>query len=282
MRLRSTTIGTFASLAALTAVLTGCPKEEAAGGPMTQAEAREAMEESTVESQAAALTTNSVEISTNFTIGKAVKEAASELKTFIETQLPCAEIVLADATLTVTYGAKPGNCTYRGHAFTGQHIVKVERNEDEVVVDHEWKDLSNGVVKVTGTAHVTWDFDDKTRHVQHDLTWTRLSDGRTGRGQGDRLQKPLAGGVAEGIQVDGSRSWTGTKGKWDLAIEGVQMRWADPVPQAGSYRLASPKGRSLVMSFSRVDEDTIAVTVKNDTKEFTFNVNSIGGVAEKS
>ena len=280
--MRPTTIGSFASLVALAAVLTGCPKEEAAGGPMTQAEAREAMEESTVESQAAALTTNSVEISTNFTIGKAVKEAAGELKTFIETQLPCAEIVLADATLTVTYGAKPGNCTYRGHKFTGQHIVKVEKNEDEIVVDHEWKDLSNGVVKVSGTAHVTWDFDDKTRHVQHDLTWTRLSDGRTGRGQGDRTQKPLAGGVSEGIQVDGSRSWTGSKGKWDLAIEGVQMRWADPVPQAGSYRLASPKGRSLVMSFSRVDEDTIAVTVKNDTKEFTFNVNSIGSVAEKS
>lgn len=36
------------------------------------------------------------------------------------------------------------------------------------------------------------------------------------------------------------------------------------------------------MSFARVDEDTIAVTVKNDTKEFTFNVNSIGGVANGS
>ncbi len=279
--MRVTTLGTVVLVSVLSAFLAGCPKEQA-DGPMTQSEAREALEESTVESQASALTTNTVEISTNFTIGKAVKDAAGELKTFIQTQLPCADIALADATLTVTYGAKPGNCTYRGNTYSGQHIVKVEKNEDEIVVDHEWKDLSNGKVKVSGTAHVTWDFDDKTRHVTHDLTWTRIADGRIGRGQGDITQRPLEGGVAEGIQIDGSRAWTGPRGKWDLAVQGVQVRWVDPVPQAGTYRLASPKGRSLQISFARVDEDTIAVTLKNDTKEFTFNVSSIGGVKDQS
>lgn len=272
----------FAIATAFVAVLAGCPKDKASSEPMTQGEAREALEESTVESQASALTTNTVEISTNFTIGKAVGEAAGEIKTFIQTQLPCAEITLADATLTVTYGAKPGVCTYRGHKFSGQHIVKVAKNDDDIIVDHEWKELSNGIVKVTGTAHVTWSFDDKTRRVEHDLTWTRISDGRTGRGTGDRIQKPLAGGITEGIQVDGSRTWTGSKGKWDLTIEGVQMRWVDPVPQAGTYRLASPQGRSLQLSFTRIDADTIEVKLKNDTKEFKFNVNSVGSVADKS
>lgn len=42
-------------------VLAGCPKEKA-DGPMTQAEARESLDESTLDSQAAALTTSSVEI----------------------------------------------------------------------------------------------------------------------------------------------------------------------------------------------------------------------------
>lgn len=279
MRLHS-----FASLAlaaAFTTVLAGCPKDKA-DGPMSQSEAREAIDESTIDSQASALTTNSVEISTNFTMGKAVGEAAAELKTFIETQLPCADIALADATLTVTYGAKPGNCVYRGQKFSGQHIVKVAKNEDEIVVDHEWKDLSNGVVKVTGTAHVTWDFGDQTRRVEHELTWTRLADGRTGTGTGDRTQRPLAGGVAEGIQIDGTRSWQGAKGKWDLTIEGVQVRWADPVPQAGSYRLASPQNRSLSLAFSRVDDDTIEVKVSSGERSFSFNVSSTGGVADKS
>lgn len=282
--MRRPTILNLTAALSLTAFLTGCPKDKAADdsdGPMTQGEATEALEESKAESEASALTTNTVEISTNFTIGKAVKEAAGELKNFIETQLPCAEITLAEAKLTIKYGAKPGNCTYRGNKFSGEHSVTVDKNEDEIVVDHEWKDLSNGKVKVNGTAHVTWNFDEKSRHVVHKATWTRLADGRTGTGEGDITMTALPGGVTEGIAIDGSRTWTGPKGKWDLAVQGVQMRWVDPVPQAGTYRLASPKNRSLELSFARVDADTIAVTLKNDTKSFTFNVNSLGAVAQK-
>lgn len=271
----------FLVASSFVAVLAGCPKDKA-DGPMTQGEAAEALEESTLSSQAAALTTSSIEVGTTFTIGKAVKDAAAELRTFIETQLPCAEITLADATLTVEYGKKAGNCTYKGHTFTGTHAIKVAKNDDAIEVDHEWKDLSNGVVKVTGTAQVTWDVGDQTRHVVHDLTWTRLRDGRTGRGTGDRTQRPLAGGLAEGIQVDGDRSWTGSAGRWDLVIEGVQMRWQDPVPQAGTYRLASPKGRSLALSFTRIDEDSIQVSLSSGDKEFKFVVNALGDVNGES
>lgn len=267
----------------LALVLTACPKAKDES-PMTSAEALDALNESNVSSQAAALTSSSVEISTNFTIGKAVGEAARELRTFIGSQLPCAEITLADATLTIKYGAKPGNCTYNGHTFSGTHSITVSKNDDaQVLVDHTWTDLSNGIVKVSGTAHVTWDLDDKYREVQHDLTWTRIADGRTGHGKGDRKQTPLAGGLAEGIQVDGSRSWEGNAGKWDLAIEGVQMRWTDPVPQAGTYRLATPKNRSISLSFSRVDASTIQVTVSNGDKSFKFNVRGAAAqVDEKS
>lgn len=271
----------IAVASSMVAFLAGCPKQKDEG-PMTQAEAKAALEESTVDSQAAALTTSSVEIGTNFTIGKGVKEAAAELRDFVQSQLACAEITLVDAKLTVVYGAKPGNCTWKGHTITGSHVMTVAKTDGSIEVDHEWKDLSNGVVKVSGSAQVTWDFDAKTRHVEHDLTWTRLRDGKTGRGTGDRTQQPLAGGVAEGIQVDGNRTWTGSAGRWDLAIEGVQMRWEDPVPQAGSWRLVSPKGRSLTVSFSRVDEDSIEVTLKNDTKEFKFVVSSIGDVDDAS
>lgn len=279
--MRAISIATASCLALL---LTACPKDKAADtSPMTVGDAREALEESTVESQATALTTSSVEISTSFTIGKGVQDAAAEVRTFIGTQLPCAEIALADATLTVTYGAKAGNCVYKGHTFSGKHTIKVSKNDEaQVLVDHTWTDLSNGVVKVTGSAHVTWDIDDKYRKVEHDLTWTRIKDGRTGRGTGDRTQKALPGGLKEGIQVDGSRTWTGKAGRWDLAIEGVQMRWADPVPQAGTYRVASPKGRSLELSFKRVDEDTIEVTLSSGGRSFRFNVNSIGAVADKA
>lgn len=264
---------------AAVACLGGCPRDKEE--PMTQAEAREAIDQSTVDSQAASLTTSSIEISTSFTIGKAVKESAAELSTFITSHLPCAEVSVAEATLSVTYGAKPGDCTYRGHEFTGQHTIAITKNEDVVEVDHTWKDLSNGLVKVSGTAHVEWDGGAKERRVDHELTWTRLSDGKTGKGSGSRTQKALSGGLDEGIQVDGDRSWNGSGGTWNLAIESVQMRWADPVPQAGTYRLASPKNRSLSLSFSRVDADTIEVNVSNGNRSFKFNVNATGAVADK-
>jgi hypothetical protein len=217
-----------------------------------------------------------IEISTNFTIGQAVEAAAEELGNFIVSQLPCAEITLDGATLTVEYGALPGNCTYRGHEYSGTHTITVQRNDDgDVQVDHEWIELSNGVVSVSGTANVTWSFVNGTRHVVHELIWTRLKDGRTGTGSGDRVQSVLEGGLAEGIQIDGSRTWEGDSGRWDLAINSVQVRWVDPVPQSGTYSLATPFKKTVSMTFERLDEDTIEVTLKSGDKEFKIKVNSI-------
>jgi hypothetical protein len=256
---------------ALGLVLTACPKEDST--PMTGAEAGEALTESNTASQASALQSSSIEITTNFTIGKAVQDAAGEIKSFLAAELPCADVTLQDATLTVKYGAKPGNCTYHGHTFTGSHSIHVSKNEqNEVLVDHTWTDLSNGIVKVNGTAHVTWDFSEKFRHVVYDTTWTRLSDGRTGRGTGDVTQTPLAGGLAEGIQIDGTRHWEGASGKWDLTIQSVQVRWEDAVPQAGQYILATPKNRSITLGFTRVDGNTIEVELSSGDKSFKFDV----------
>lgn len=255
-------------------LLCGCPKEDE---ELTAAEASDAMAESTVSSQASALTTSSVQISTSFTLGQGAAQAANEIRLFIQSQLACANVELAGSTLSVTYGAKPGNCTYKGHTFSGRHSITVTKNEDnQVIVDHEWTDLSNGVVKLNGTAHVTWDFDDAFRNVTHDVTWTRLVDGRTGHGTGDRTQRPLAGGLAEGIADDGTVSWEGKAGKWDLAIDQVEWRWQDPVPQTGSYKLVTPKDKHLTLSFSRVDDDKIHVTVTNGKRSFGFDVNRIG------
>jgi len=259
-------------------VLTGCPKDREE--PLTLGEATAALEQASDAGQAEGLTAASVDISTNFTIGQAVKDGAAELETFIGTQLPCAEVTLEDATLTVVYGAKPGMCTYRGHTFRGTHAIRIERNEDaQVAVHHEWTDFSNGVVTLDGTAEVTWNLNDKTRRVQHESHWTNLESGRTGTGSGDRLQSVLAGGISEGIQVDGARAWDGDKGHWDLAIDGVQMRWTDPVPQAGSYTLTTPFEKTVSMSFSRVDDDTIKVTVTGPKREFTFDVSKLGVIA---
>jgi hypothetical protein len=265
----------FTSIAlVLPLLLTACPRNRGANDePLSQQEAQLALEEASAASGAEALMAANVEFTTNFTIGEAVREAAEELRDFIRTQLPCADVALHDATLSIEYGVNGGNCQYRGQTFSGGSSVRVERNsDDQVIVHHEWTDLSNGVVMLNGTADVTWDFAAKERHVVHQSEWTHLASGRTGVGEGDRVQRALEGGVVEGISVDGSRSWTGSAGHWDLAIEGVEMRWSDPVPQAGSYTLVTPKDKALSLSFERVDEDTIAVTVAGPKRSFTFDV----------
>ncbi len=264
---------------ALPLALAGCPKQN--NKPLTVSQARQALDEASVAAQAEALTSNEVEITTNFTIGDAVQTAAQNLRDFITSQLPCAAITLNNATLSIQYGANPGNCTYRGQTFSGKTSVTIVRNDSgDVEVKHHWDGFSNGKVSVTGDATVTWSLTDKTRHVVHTVTWTRVSDGLTATGSGDRTQKPLSGGITEGFQVDGSRSWNGPSGQWDLAIDGVQMRWVDPVPQAGSYTLGTPFNKSLGLSFSRVDSNTIEVTVTNGNRSFHFKVTEAGSVSQ--
>lgn len=240
---------------------------------LTRGEAAAALEEAGISAQAQALTSSSVEITTNFTIGMAVENAAAELRTFIETQLPCAEVTLSGSTLTTVYGARPGTCTYRGQTYAGTHTVTIMRNQmDDVVVGHTWTALHNDKVEVTGTAMVTWSFANRTRHVVHELTWTRLADGRQGVGSGDRLQSALPEGILVGFQEDGTHTWEGESGTWQLDVNDVQMRWIDAIPQAGSYVLETPDHKTLTLVFERVDATKIRATISSGAKEFSIDV----------
>jgi hypothetical protein len=260
------------ALLSLLLVALGCKVEH-----LTSEEARETLEESSIASQAEALTAASVEISTDFTIGQAVERAAEEIRGFVGSQLPCAEITLANATLTIEYGARAGNCVYRGHTFSGRHVIAVESNEErDVIVQHTWDALSNGRVSVTGEATVTWSREDRSRHIVHELTWTRLSDGKSGVGTGNRTQTALAGGITEGIEIDGTRAFETERGRWELDIDHVQMRWIDPVPQSGAYELETPFDKTVRMTFERIDEDSIGVTVSSGDRSIALQINKLG------
>jgi len=256
-----------AALAAATAL--GCQA-------LTRAEASAALEEAGLAAEAEALTSGSVEIGTRFTIGMAVEDAAMELSSFIQSQLPCAAITVEGATLSIEYGANPGSCVYNGREYGGVHTISVMRNAmDDVVVSHRWDDFHDDRVTVSGSAMVTWSFDDATRHVVHELTWTRLSDGRSATGSGDRTQRALEGGLFEGFGVDGTRAWEGESGTWTLAIDGVEMRWVDPVPQAGTYTLTTPEAKTLSLGFTRADASTITVTVSSGARSYDFDVTTL-------
>lgn len=264
----------------LPVLLTACPRDKNEQA-LTAAEALQSLEESTLESQAQALTSDVVEISTNFTIGQAVDDAAAELREFFTSQLPCAEVTLEKAILTVDYGVSGDGCLYHGKTITGRSEVSVSKNdEDGVVVEHTWTDLSNGIVEVDGRATVTYDLVDPSRHVVHETTITRLRDGLSIEGEGDRTQRPLDGGLAEGFQVEGTRAWSSPRGESSLVIRDVEMRWVDPVPQAGSYVLTTPKNKEITLGFQRKDEDTITVTLEGPKRSFVFDVSKSGEATE--
>lgn len=254
--------------------LTGCPRDK--DDSLTLAEASQAVDESTIGSQGEGLTSQTIEISTSFTIGQAVQAAAQELSNFITSQLPCASVSLAGSTVTVAYGAK-GTCLYDGHVITGTSEVTITKNDaSDVIVDHHWTALSNGLVQVDGTATVTWSQANQSRHVVHDVVIERLRDQRTVDCSGDRTQMPLNGDWTTGIVVNGTRSWVSGAGTWDLTIDDVQVRWVDPVPQAGTYTLVTPKNKTLTLNFTRADADTITVTLAGSNRSFTFDVSSTG------
>jgi hypothetical protein len=249
---------------------------------LTREEALDALNESSIESQASAVTATPVEISTSFTIGSAVANAAAELRNFLVAELPCAKVTLQDATVTTEWGTTAG-CTYKGQTFTGTSSVTIKRTDAATIeVDHTWTDMSNGKVKVSGTAQVTWSATEHSRHVVHELHWTRLSDGRTGVGSGDRTQTLIdpALGLAGGIRIDGNRHWSGRAGEWDLAITGVEVRLQDPVPQAGSYQLTTPSNKNLTLSFTRQTADVIRVTLSGPKRSFSFDVRETGTISD--
>jgi hypothetical protein len=256
--------------------LTGCPRDKTED-EMSRAEANQALDEATVESQGEALASDTIEIATSFTLGQAVDVAAQQISEFLKTQLPCAAITVDSGTVTVDYSAKGTTCTYHGHVITGQSQITVEKTDaGDVVVGHQWTALSNGIVQIDGTAVVTWSSANPSRHVQHDLVIERLRDQKTLDSSGDRTQTPLNGDVSTGIVVTGTRSWSSSAGTWDLTIDSVQMRWVDPVPQAGSYTLSTPKHRTLTLDFQRKDSDTITVTLSSGSRSFAFDVTSTG------
>ena len=257
------------SLALLALCALGCKNKA-----LTRQEANEALEESKLSNQAQALTSSTIEISTDVTLGDRVEDAAEALRAFYEAELPCAELTVEANTLTVEYGVN-GTCRYQGQTYTGSHSITVSRIDgSDILVEHEWDELSNETVMVSGTATVTWslDADDPQRHVVHELEWTRLSDGRIGVGSGDRVQRRLEGSILTGISVDGTRRWEGESGRWDLSINEVEMRWVDAVPRSGSYSLDTPFDKAVSMEFDQLDETTIQVTVSSGNRSFDFNV----------
>ena len=266
---------TIAATALLLLPLAACDPGNASG-----TEYRMAVDESVALGQADVAQQDIVEISTSFTLGDAAQTARANIEAFIKSQAACAVVTpTGDRGLTIDFGDLADDCTYKGRTYGGVITIEVDVAADTTVVHHTAAAFTNGTVTLDGTADVTWTAD--SRRVVSDLRFDR--EGRETDVQGDRTQRLLdqAAGLAGGITVDGARTWQNDKGDFSLMIDGVELRPADPVPQAGTYQLTVPSGDEVTLSFTRVDDDTIEVRIAGGRRDRVFHVTRAGAVDEQ-
>ncbi|MCB9730123.1 MAG: hypothetical protein H6744_12525 [Deltaproteobacteria bacterium] len=247
--------------------------------PLTQEEAKVAVEEVKLATEAGELVGATVELSTDFTIGEGIERAAQTLADFAESQVPCSTITVSSGRVSVDFGELGDGCRFQGRTYAGTVTWTVESaTPDAIVVRHEWTGFRNERAQVDGAATVTWDLGATTRQVVYEADW--IVDGRSFSGDGDVTQSLLdpGAGIAGGIVIDGRRGWTSETGRWDLAIDSVGVRWEDPVPESGRYLLTTPQDKTLSLSFRRSDANTIEATARSGGRTFTFLVHRLGFV----
>ncbi|MCA9720395.1 MAG: hypothetical protein H6713_41585 [Myxococcales bacterium] len=247
---------------------------------VSNAELREALVELVADGQVMAFENEIVELTTSFTIGDGVAAVAEEIRAFVESQLPCSTVTVEGAHLELDFGELGDACEYNGHTFAGVIELDLTGDADSITVDHMFTGVTNGEVTLDGAKQVVWTT--KSRAIATDYAWK--TDERAVEGTSERVQTLLDpdAGVRGGIEINGARQWTGESGDWELSIDGVEIRWMDPIPQAGQYTLTIPRGNQLSLSFTRIDEDTIEAVIAVGARTRVFHVNSAGGVSDES
>ena len=66
-----------------------------------------------------------------------------------------------------------------------------------------------------------------------------------------------------------------------LLLDGSEMRWTDPVPQAGSWTLTTPEDKVISLEFERIDGTTIGVTASGGDRSIELKVSALGIVTRR-
>lgn len=262
------------TVAAALVAMVGCT------GKMSTLEALEALEQARISGEGEAATAEPIEVSTDFTIGEGLAQAAQALAAWWQSQMPCSEVTWDDSTVSVDFGELGDACQYNGHTFAGLTDITVQAaGPTEVHVDHEWTGFRNEDIQVDGGATVTWSGDTNTRRVITDHVWT--DEVTTVKVAGDHVYGFVdEANWLDGFTLEGTRDWDHEGVPWHLDMEGIELRLQDPVPQSGVYRLVDPEGRELLLTFERQDEGTIRVTFEGTWRGLVVDVNRFGFVEE--
>lgn len=228
---------------------------------LTEAEAREALDQVVLSAAGPATVGPLIVLATGFALGTPTADAATELAGMIDAVAPCAAPAATDDTVSLTFAG----CAYDGRTFTGASTVTVLRNETtSVEVAHAWTALSDGAATVDGTTAVEWSGEGMglTRHVVHDLSWS-TPEGAAVESSGDHLQALMRPeeGLSGGLVVNGNRDWSAGGEAWSATVNEIEIYGAELVPQDGSYTLFAPSGRTYEIDFEALEGDVVRVVV---------------------
>jgi len=242
-----------------TLILAGC-----LNAPLTDSDADNALDETLASAKADAVIAPIVEITTDVTLGERADQAAQDRMDWFQSQIPCSTVTRDGRTVTVDFGTLDDQCAYEGHTYAGVLRLTYDfADSHRGVVEHAWAGFTDGDFILDGTTTVDWTNAATPRHVVSNLRWlqARVTTDTTSELWIDRLDPQVDG---PGVQLDGERDWHNVVGDRHLAIDGIQMRGMDPIPQAGMYTLTTFDDRTITMRFERVDADTIRVFVTED------------------
>lgn len=262
---------------------TGC---EPLGEEMGVVEALQTLSEVNRSGQGDAATQDVVEISTDFTIGGALADAAATIGDFWDSQVPCSTVTIEGATTTVDYGTLQDDCVFQGRTYAGVNTITVgSTTPGALEVEHTWTGFTNGDVTVDGGALVTWDGEDASRTVETDHSFTDAQDPDVVVDvRGEHVTRPLDADAPwweSGFTLDGTRTWSSDGSDWFLTMADLELRMIDPCPQAGTIEATAPSGRSLVITYARVDDDTISATLSGlRGGDRVYHVSRLGAVEE--
>lgn len=254
--------------------MVGCDAEQ----PATRSEMRDAVAEVALLGEGIGTQTEIVELTTSFTLGQGAQAVAEEVRSFVASQIECSEVAVEPGRISIDFGDLSDSCTYRGRTYAGVVTVEFEDMGDTFQVTHTYEGLTGGKTTLDGEVVVNWD--GNARHVVTDLDFVGEMGSVNVTADHTQTFTACEGVTAVCLTVEGERDWTGPRGTWETDILDVHMRSIDPVPEKGTYAITTPQDRTVELSFSRVDSDTIEVSVTGGRRPFVFHVTAAGQVMD--
>ncbi len=243
--------------------------------------AREALEQAIASAKGQALSTEIIELGTNFVPGMSVEESLDYLAVWILAQVECAEVSQDQEMIIVDLGTLDNMCDLGGYSYGGivrLFIMRTTSTEAEVI--HNWVGLTDGSTLLDGYANVLWRTSTDVRDVISTVSWT--GDDGVMETHDTLFQEEIEPklGLDGGIWVKGSRVWTSGQQEWLLEASDLEMMGRDPVPRNGLYRVTSPEGKELRMEFAALDDNTVQVTIDDGASQWSARLSKGGEILD--